>query len=104
MLVSTIELEGLECVLSHVTRNDYGKSKWYQYVGKNTARSHSGECFVAVFLAFSKFFSQISCIYFGDCVTASNLKSFMMDLAVIIAEFQRESCVLYRKTTHFASK
>ena len=31
---------------------------------------------------------------------ASNLKSFMMDLAVIIAEFQRESCVLYRKTTH----
>ena len=37
-------------------------------------------------------------------MTASNLKSFMMDLAVIFAEFQRESCVLYRKTTHFASK
>jgi len=24
-----------------------------------------------------------------------------MDLAVIIAGFQRESCVLYRNTTHF---
>jgi len=54
----TIELEGLECVLSHVTRNDYGKSKWYQHVGKKTARSHSGECFVAVFLAFSKCFHK----------------------------------------------
>ena len=48
--------------------------------------------------------SQISCIYLGDLVTASNLKSFMMDLAMTIAEFQRESCVPYRKTTHFASK
>ena len=84
----TIELEGLECVLSHVTHNDYGKSKWYQHVNKNTARSHSGECFVVVFLAFSKF-SQISCIYFGDRVTASNLKSFMMDLAVIVAELRK---------------
>ena len=53
---------------------------------------------------FLEMFSQISCIYFGDRVTASHLKPFMMDLAVIIAEFQRESCVLYRKTTHFASK
>ena len=40
---------------------------------------------------------QISCIYLGDRVTASNLKSFMMDLAVMVAEFQRASCVLYRK-------
>ena len=48
--------------------------------------------------------SQISCSYLGDRVTASNLKSFMMDLAVIVTEFQREICVLCRKTTHFASK
>ena len=48
--------------------------------------------------------SQISCINLGDRVTASNLKSFMMDLAVMVTEFQRESCVLYRKPTHFASK
>ena len=39
--------------------------------------------------------------YLEDRVTASNLKSFMMELAVMIAGFQRESCVLYRKTTHF---
>ena len=63
MQVLIIELEGLECVLSHVTRNDYGKSKWYQHVGKKTARSHSGECFVAVFLAFSNCFHKFrACI------------------------------------------
>ena len=56
--VLAIELEGLECVLSHVMHNDYRKSKWYQHVGKKTARSHSGECFVAVFLAFSKCFHK----------------------------------------------
>ena len=56
--VAFIELEGLECVLSHVMHNDHGKSKWYQHVGKKTARSHSGECFVAVFLAFSKCFHK----------------------------------------------
>ena len=28
--------------------------------------------------------SQISCIYLGDRVTASNLEPFMMDLVVII--------------------
>ena len=56
--VLSIELEGLECVLSHMTRNDYGKSKWCQHVGKKTARSRSGECFVAVFLAFSKCFHK----------------------------------------------
>ena len=48
--------------------------------------------------------SQISCIYLEDSVTASNLKYFIMDLAVIIAAFQSDSCVFYRKTTHFASK
>ena len=41
--------------------------------------------------------SQILRIYLGDRVTASNLKSSMMDSAVIVAEFQRESYVLYRK-------
>ena len=62
-IIAPIELEGLECVLSHVTRNDYGKSKWYQHVGKKTARSHSGECFVAVFLAFSNCFHKFrACI------------------------------------------
>ena len=30
-------------------------------------------------------------------MTASNLNPFMIDLAVIVAEFQRESCVLYRE-------
>ena len=55
----TIELEGLECVLSHVTRNDYGKSKWYQHVDKKTATSHYRECFVAVFLGFSKCFHKV---------------------------------------------
>ena len=34
----------------------------------------------------------------GDRVTASNLKSFIMDLAVIVAEFQREL------RSHFACK
>ena len=38
--------------------------------------------------------SQISWIYLEDIVTASNLKYFMMDLALIIAEFQSDSCVL----------
>ena len=47
--------------------------------------------------------SQISCICLGDRVTM-NLKYFMKDLAVIVAEFQKESCILYRKTTHFTSK
>ena len=41
VLVHTIEIEGLECVVSHVTRNDHGESKWYQHIGKKTARSHS---------------------------------------------------------------
>ena len=99
-----IELEGLECVLSHVTRNDYGKSKWYQHVGKKTAKKSQWRVLHSSLPCFLEMFSQISCIYFGDRVTATNLKSFMMDLAVILAEFQRESCVLYRKTTHFASK
>ena len=48
--------------------------------------------------------SKSSCIYLGDRVTASSLKSFMMDLAVTVTEFQKESCILYRKTTHFTSK
>ena len=26
--MSTIEIEGLECVVSHVTRNNHGDSKW----------------------------------------------------------------------------
>ena len=49
----TIEIEGLECAVSQVTCNDYEESKWYQPVSKKTARSRSGECFIA-FLAFSK--------------------------------------------------
>ena len=53
---------------------------------------------------FFEMFSQVSHMYLGDRVKVLNLKSFMMDLAGIVAEIQRESCVLYRKTTHFASK
>ena len=40
--------------------------------------------------------SQTSCIYVDSRGTASNLKSFMMDLVVIIAEFQRGSYLLYQ--------
>ena len=39
--VQAIEKEGLECVVSQMTHNDYGVSKWYQPFGKKTARSHS---------------------------------------------------------------
>ena len=63
MSVLLIEIEGLECVVSHVTRNDHGESKWYQHIGKKTARSHSLQCFVVVFLAFSKCFHKFrACI------------------------------------------
>ena len=48
--------------------------------------------------------SQTSCNYLEGRVEDSNLKYFMTDLVVVVAEFQRESCVRYRKTTHFASK
>ena len=34
MRVNSIEIKGLECVVSHVTRNYYEESKWYQHIGK----------------------------------------------------------------------
>ena len=73
-------------------------TRWQEKCNKSQWRvlRNSPPCFLEIS-------SQISCIYLEDRVPASNLKYFMMDLAVIIAGFQRESYVLYRKTTHFAS-
>ena len=74
-------------------------TRWQEYRKKSQLTVlHSS---LSYFLEMS---SQILCIYLGDRLTASNLKSFMMDLSVIVAEFQREICVLYRKATHFARK
>ena len=86
-------------MVSHVTRNNYGGAKLVQTRWQENCTQLQLRMFHSSLSCFLEMSSQISCINVGSRVTASNLKSFMMDLAVIIAEVQRERCVHYKNNS-----